>query len=302
MSKNIAFLVLALLSLGLIFIQSTDLGKTKTSVVGDALPQVVKSIDLNKSFNWAGERVPTERQDVRERLDRELTVNAYWHSSTVLNIKKASKFFPLIENILAEEGVPQDFKYLAVAESNLSNVTSKAGAKGFWQFLKGTGKEYGLEINSEVDERYHLEKATRAACKYLKKYHAVFGTWTLAAAAYNRGPNGLEKDKSTQRGNSFYDLNLNLETGRYIFRLVALKEILEQPEQFGFYLEQEHLYPPMNDYYLVDINTSIENWGDIALQYGISYRDLKVYNPWLISHKLTNSSRKSYKIKIPKHQ
>lgn len=287
-------------ALMVLLISNSSLRQSNTSGVNHALPQVVKSIDLNKAFSWAGEQIPMEKQDVKERLDRELTVNAYWHSSTVLNIKKGAKYFPIIEPILAEEGVPQDFKYLAVAESNLSNVTSPAGAKGFWQFMKATGKEYGLIINSEMDERYNLEKSTRAACKYLKKYHESMGSWTLAAAAYNRGPSGLASDMATQKATNFYDLNLNHETGRYIFRLAAIKEIFENPEMFGFYIEQEHMYKPLLDYYIVNVDTAIENWGEFSEKYGISYRDLKVYNPELVSHKLTNSSRKTYQIKIPK--
>ncbi|MEL6868062.1 MAG: transglycosylase SLT domain-containing protein [Bacteroidota bacterium] len=264
------------------------------------LPQRIRSIDLNKSFDFAGERLPTENFDVRERLDRELLRNAYWHSNTVLNIKKAYRHFPLIERILAEHGLPQDLKYLAVAESDLSNAVSPAGARGFWQFMKGTARDYKLEINSDVDERYHLEKSTHAACQFLKKYKEKFGSWTLAAAAYNMGANGLNKEIKLQRAKSYYDLNLNQETARYVFRIVAIKEIMNNPSLFGFYIDEQERYSPLEEYYLVEVNEPVSNWGDFAAKYGISYRMLKIYNPWMISSKLTNRERKTYKVKIPK--
>ncbi len=266
----------------------------------DQLPQVVKSISLDKEFSFAGEIVPTQNFDVRERLDRELLRDAYWHSSTVLSIKRASRFFPVIEKILAEEGLPDDFKYLAVAESSLSNAVSPAGAKGVWQFLKGTGKEYGLEVNSEVDERFHLEKSTYAACKYLKSLNKKFGNWTMAAAAYNMGGSRLSKESKTQRSNDYYDLNLNRETARYIFRILAIKEIMNKPEDFGFYIDEKDKYPPLDQYDQLEVGGTIANWGDYAKKYGASYRMLKVYNPWLISSSLTNKTKKKYIVKLPK--
>jgi membrane-bound lytic murein transglycosylase D len=198
------------------------------------IPQVVKGSDLNKRFEFAGEVIPTKNFDVRERLDRELTVNTYWHSSTLLNIKKASRFFPVIERILAENGLPEDLKYIAVAESNLSNAVSPAGAKGLWQFMKSAAQQYDLEVNSEVDERYHIEKSTQAACQYFKYLKNRFGSWTLAAAAYNVGPTRLARTIEEQRAETYYDLNLNQETSRYVFRLIAIKEIMQNPSNFGF--------------------------------------------------------------------
>jgi hypothetical protein len=270
-----------------------------TTEVGDGLPQVIRPVDLDRPFDFAGEPVPMDNFDAKERLDRELTVNTYWHSSTVINLKNTYKYFPLIEKILAENEVPDDFKYLAVAESNLRNATSPAGAKGFWQFMKPTAEYYGLEVNSEVDERYHIEKATIAACEYIKGYKKRFGDWSLSAAAYNMGGTRLAKEMKQQRANNYYDLNLNLETSRYLFRLIAIKEIYSNPQEFGIYVGKEDGYAPLDDYRIVEVNTPIANWGDFAQEQGISYRMLKVYNPWLISSKLSNRARKTYEIKIP---
>ena len=301
-TKNYAPIIIALLILMVAVSYSNNKKETpkhqelkETYIV----PQIIKSVDLKKDFTFADEPVPLDNFDVRERLDRELTVNTYWHSSTLLNIKSTYKYFPVIEPILAENGVPDDFKYLAVAESNLRNVTSPAGAKGIWQFLNSIGQHYGLEINSEVDERYHIEKATAAACEYLKDHYREFGSWTLTAAAYNMGGPKLNRELSRQRADSYYDLNLNIETGRYVFRIVAIKEVMKNPRNFGFYLEEEDAYPPLTDYEIVEVNTSIESLGDFAVEHGTTYRMLKVYNPWLLSHKLTNRARKTYQIKVP---
>ncbi len=264
------------------------------------IAQVVESIPMRDNYDFAGEQLPLDNFDVRERLERELTVNTYWHSSTVLNLKRTARFFPTIEKILKEEGVPDDFKYLAVAESNLENVTSPAGAAGLWQFLKGAGKEYGLEINKEVDERYHLEKATHAAAKYLKKLKARFGNWTMAAAAYNAGASRISNAVDNQKTGNYYDLNLNIETGRYIFRIVALKEVITQPLQFGYQIDKEDYYPPLDDFAIVTVNKEIKNLGDFAKKYGMTYRMLKVYNPWLRTDKLTNKQHKTYYIKVKK--
>jgi membrane-bound lytic murein transglycosylase D len=270
-----------------------EVGEEQTS-----LPQVIRSLDINKEYAFAGEPVPIRNFDVAERLDRELSVNTYWHSSTLLNIKHAHRFFPVIEPILRTYGVPDDFKFLAVAESNLRNVTSPAGAKGIWQFVSNTGRHYGLEINHDVDERYHYEKATEAACKYLLDYYDDFGSWTLAAAAYNMGGPRLKKNLATQKAGSYYDLNLNQETSRYVFRELAIKEIMSNPKDYGFYVDKSHMYAPLQ-YRTVEVDTSVTNWGDFANQQGTSYRMLKVYNPWLITGELGNSKGKVYKIKLP---
>jgi len=268
--------------------------------VEHTLPQVIKAISLETDFNFAGERVPTENFDVRERLDRELLVNSYWHSATVQNIKLANRFFPTIERILQEQGIPDDFKYLAVAESGLRNATSSAGAKGYWQFLKSTAKEYGMEVNDEVDERMHLEKATMAACKYLRKQKNKLGSWTLAAAAYNAGSRRIQENLSQQGMSSYYDINLNEETSRYVFRILAIKEILSNPERFGFQIEQHEKYAPHDN--LITVSYKEEGTLDlknVAFNNRLSYRMLKVYNPWLRDSKITMSGRKEYFIKVP---
>lgn len=303
MKKGLQFYTLvmaAFFTVAILGSYSTKEEKSSEKEEGKNIPQIVKPVYLDKQFSFAGEELPLDNFDVRERLERELTVNTYWHSSTVLNMKQTSRYFPLIERILEEEGVPDDFKYLAVAESNLRNVTSPAGAKGLWQFMQPTAASYGLEINKEVDERYHVEKATRAACKYLKDDKKRFGSWLLVAAAYNMGGTRLARSIKEQRADSYFDLNLNIETARYVFRIVAIKEIYNHPRQFGFYLDKDEGYEPLNDYEIVEVNGSVENWGDFADEYDISYRMLKVYNPWLIDKKLTNKSKKTYQIKIPR--
>lgn len=276
------------------FIQASDSDPNVTT----NLPQVIQSVDVNPSFNFAGEILPNTF-DAKERLDRELSVNAYWQSSTLLNLKSAKRYFPTMERILAENGVPQDFKYLAVAESNLRHVTSPAKAKGFWQFRKLAAKEMGLEVNDEVDERYHVEKSTEAACKYIKQLHRRFGTWTDAAAAYNVGPTNYARILKNQEEDSYFDLNINEETGRYIFRLVAFKEIMENPESYGYYLNDHEMYKPLDNTYEVVIDKSVNSWSQFAKERGISYRTLKIYNPWLRENKLT-VIKNTYKIKIPR--
>ena len=267
------------------------------------LPQIIKPVNLDKTFSFAGEIFPMENFDVRERLDRELLRNTYWHSNTLLNIKKAYKYFPIIEKILAENGVPDDFKYLSVAESDLSNAVSPAGAKGFWQFMKKTGQYYDLEINSQIDERYHLEKATQAFCKYIKSDYKRFNnSWLMAAAAYNMGGTRLSKRIKEQKARSYFDLNLNRETSRYVFRLVAIKEIMNNPRDFGFYASDHEKYQPLdpNNFQKIEVNYGVASWGEFAEKYGTNYRMLKVLNPWLITPSMTNKSGTKYLVKVPK--
>lgn len=264
-----------------------------------SLPQVIKAIDLNRDFDFAGEILPMENFDVYERLDREILVNAYTHATTLLNLKTAQRYFPLFERILAANGVPDDFKFLAVAESNFRHGSSPAGAKGIWQFMPATAKGFGLEISDEVDERMHVEKSTEAACKLLQSYKRRFGTWTLAATAYNFGETRMAKELTAQQTTSFYEMNLNVETSRYMFRLVAIKEIMSFPDSYGFQLDKNEFYQPLVDYKVVDVNSSISSLADFAKQNGTTYRMLKLYNPWLIDSKLTVKPGKSYKIKIP---
>ena len=264
------------------------------------LPQIIRSVLVDSKISFAEEEFPLELQDVRERYERELIVNSYRHSSTLQYLKLMSRHFPKIESILRQEGVPDDFKYLAVAESGLRNAISPANARGYWQFMKGTATDFGLEINEEVDERYHMEKSTRAACSYLKKLHKKFGNWTLAAAAYNMGENALAKELALQKESRYVDLNLNRETMRYLFRILAIKEIHTDPQKYGFFLDQIDLYDPMNNVYQVLIEEPQESLADFAHKYGTTYRELKRYNPWLINHRLTRIEGKNYYIEIPK--
>jgi hypothetical protein len=245
-----------------------------------------------------GEKVPLENFEVYERLDRELVVNTYWHSSTILALKRAARWFPIIEPILKQNDVPVDFKYIAVAESNLENVVSPAGATGFWQFIKSAATEYGLEVNDEVDERYHVEKSTEAACKFLKDAYSRFGSWTMAAAAYNAGMNGISKWGSIQKTNNYYNLTLGIETSRYIARVAAIKIIMENPQKYGYYLNENDFYKPLK-FTEVTLDSSVTDFADYATSLGINYKTLKLFNPWLRDSSLKNKNRKKYTIKIP---
>ncbi len=261
----------------------------------------VYAIPLPEAMDFAGESVPLDNPDIRERMDRELLVNTYWQSNGLLIMKRANKYFPIIEPLLEKYGLPDDFKYLAVAESALQNNRSPAGAAGFWHFLKGTGREYGLEINDYVDERYNLEKATRVAAEYLKKSKKKFGSWTLAAAAYNAGNGGVQKQINRQQApNDYYDLLLNNETSRYIFRILAFKEILSNPKKYGFNFQEEDLYQLIPTY-TVKVDTAVTDFAEFAKQFGINYKILKIHNPWLRETYLKNASGKEYYIEIPEN-
>ena len=258
----------------------------------------IKALKMPENLDFAGERVPTENDDIKERMDRELLTNTYWQSNTMLLFKRAHKFFPLIEPILKKNGIPNDFKYLAVIESGLLNVTSPAGAKGFWQILEGTAKESGLEVNANVDERYHLEKSTQAACDYLKSAKARFGNWTLAAAAYNAGNRGVSSKMETQKVGSYYDLLLGDETERYILRIVALKEIMSNPVKYGFIFDKEDLYSATPTK-IVEVSTPIPDIAQYSIDLGINYKIMKLHNPWLRENTLENKTGKTYHLKIP---
>jgi hypothetical protein len=259
----------------------------------------IKALKIPEGINFAGERVPVEKSDIKERLDRELLVNTYWQSNGLLMIKRANKYFPIIEPILAEHGIPDDFKYLAVIESGLQNVRSGAGASGFWQIMKTTGRENKLEVNDNVDERYHLEKATKVACKYLQKAKDRLGTWTLAAAAYNAGNYGVAKRLKTQQVNTYYNALLPDETERYVFRIVAVKEIMTHSKKYGFVYDDQDLYN-LDATMTVEVDTVITNIAAFAQKFGTNYKTLKIHNPWLRENKLNNKSRKKYYIKLPK--
>lgn len=258
----------------------------------------IYAIPVPQDIDFAGERVPVEIPDVHERLDRELLVNTYWQSNGLLLIKRAHKYFPVIEPILEEYGVPDDFKYLAVIESALTNAVSPAGARGFWQFMESTAKEHGLEVNSNVDERYHLEKSTRAAAEYFLKSRERFDSWTLAAAAYNAGNYGVDRQLERQDVEDYYDLLLGEETGRYVFRILAIKEILKDPRKFGFNYREKDLYKPIPAY-KVKVDTVVNDFTAFAQKFDINYKILKIHNPWLREAHLNNASRKEYEIEIP---
>jgi membrane-bound lytic murein transglycosylase D len=250
-------------------------------------------------LSFAGEKVPLDIFYVRESLDREILVNTYMHSNTILMFKRANRWFPVIEPILKRNNIPEDFKFLALAESNFTNVVSPAGAEGFWQFIKATGQKYGLEITEEVDERYNLEKATEAACKYFRDAYDEHKDWTLVAASYNRGIDGVGKALEKQRVSSYYDTYLVDETSRYIFRILALKQIYTHPTAYGLYLREKDFYPPLQTK-VIRVDSSVSDLPKFALNLKINYRILREYNPWLRRYSLTNKAGKTYLIQLPK--
>ncbi|MFC2080119.1 lytic transglycosylase domain-containing protein [Bacteroidota bacterium] len=254
-------------------------------------------VNIPKNLTFSDEKVPLHFFDVRESLDRELLSNTFFHSQTIRLIKLSGRYFPQIESILAERGIPDDFKYLAIAESGFENAVSPAGAVGFWQIKKGTGGDYGLEINDEVDERYHLEKATIAACSYIEESYEKYGSWTMAAASYNIGRRGIDRQIERQQQDDYYELLLYEETARYLFRILAFKIILENPEDYGFHLSRQDLYRPIS-YKTVELEGAVENFADFAIEHNTSYKLLKLLNPWLRDNKLTNSKGKKYEIRI----
>lgn len=253
---------------------------------------------LPDKLEFAGEEVPLDNYWVREGLDRELTAICYQHSSTLLCIKRAARYFPTLEKILKEEGVPEDIKYLCVTESCLSNAISSAKAVGFWQFIEATGKNYGLEITNEVDERYHVEKSTQAACRYLKGSKNRLGSWSLAAAAYNMGEGGVSKQMKNQDINNYWDMYFNPETARYVYRILAYKLIFENPHIYGVHVADEEKYQPI-PYEEVEVSTTIPDMYVFCKEHNMNYRELKELNPWLRAPKLTVAN-KTYTIKVPK--
>ncbi|HEX9980696.1 MAG TPA: lytic transglycosylase domain-containing protein [Flavobacterium sp.] len=277
-----------------------------SGILINAVPEETKKIITKEgtsryfptAVDFAGESAPLNIVDVRERFERELLVNANLDATTLLIIKRANRAFPVIEPILAKNGVPDDFKYLAVIESGLIHAVSPAGARGIWQFMPETAREHGMEVNEVVDERYHLEKSTEAACRYLLGAKQRFGSWTLAAASYNGGMTGVNKQIEMQKVSNYYDLLLNDETSRYVFRILALKEIMKNPQLYGFEVTPEELYEnlPVRK---VDVDSTITDLASFALSQGINYKILKIHNPWLRDKKLLNVSRKKYQLDIP---
>ena len=250
-----------------------------------------------RSISFAGEAVHLDKHYVLERLDRELLVNNFWHSNSILVLKRAAKYFPIIEPILQENGIPDDFKYLAVIESGLTHVTSPAGAEGFWQFMPQTARDYGLEVNGDIDERLHLIKATESATAYLKDAYSEFGNWTLAAAAYNAGVQRIKTSLEEQQTNSYYGLFLNEETSRYMYRMLATKLIFKSPESYGFLIPKAQTYPfPKTK--LIKVSTSPIDWVAFAKSQNMSYADLREINPWIKGYKFSNRNNKEYEVSV----
>jgi hypothetical protein len=312
MSKNHLFLIyfLLVISIGLgawaitqspNYQANTELQMDQRSYPVQAFKVTRDSIrlfDIPKDLDFAGEKVPLEKGDIFERLEREIYVNAYWESNMILLLKRSAKYLPEIERMLKENGIPDDFKYVAIAESALMNVGSPAGARGFWQIMESTGKEYGLEITKDVDERYHFEKSTMAAAKYLKKAYARFGDWTAVAASYNMGQAGFSRRQVEQLHENYYELYLNDETSRYLFRILAFKVIFENPRVFGYHFKENDYYKNPN-FRTIRVDEDIKDLPSWAKAQGSSYKDLKLYNPWLRDRNLNVKRSKVYEIRLP---
>ncbi len=300
MKRNLTIYLLILILLGLFFVRGTDNPTTDRYVKEHFRENYrIYAVPLPDSLDFAGEKVPMDRPDVREKLDKELLINVYWQSFALLKFKRAAKYFPVIEPILKKYGIPDDFKYLAVAESNLDpTVVSPAGAKGIWQWMKEPATQYGLLITNQVDERYHIEKSTEAACKYLSDAKEKFGSWTLAAAAYNRGMKGLEKALTNQQADNYWDLYLNPETARYIYRILAIKEIMEHPGDYGFHFRDSDLYR-FPAFKTVSVDTTEIDWVDWAKKHHVTYLQLRTLNPWIIDYNFKSEQKRHFDIKIP---
>ncbi len=300
-SHPVPFYIYVVTAAVLIFLVIAIQGFTGSSAEneGNSHHYMVTAVKIPEELFFAGERVPLDNFDTRESLDRELLVNTYFHSQTFLLIKRSARYFPVIEPILQKYGIPDDFKYLAVIESGLENSVSPRQAVGFWQLVEGTARDYGLEVNNEVDERYHIEKSTEAACKYLFESYQKYSNWTLTAASYNAGRKGIDRQIGRQNGSDYYDLLLNEETARYIFRALTIKMIITDPGKYGFYLDEDDYYPVIPTYE-VKIDTAVADFNILASEFGMNYKMLKYFNPWLREPYLTNRQHKEYMIKIPR--
>lgn len=275
------------------------LAYSQASTVGEAFSPIVRPA-LPDELDFAGERVPLEYFDVREALQRELLVSGYLHSRTFLTLLAMDRYFDVIVPILRRNGIPEDFKYLCMAESGLNpEAVSPAGAAGLWQFMPGTAREYGLAVGSQVDERYHIEKSTEAACRYLKKAYEALGSWTLAAAAYNAGENGVVRRAGIQHTDSYYDLFLPQETMRYVFRILSLKMIAADPETYGYRFRKSDMYRPLDDYTEVAVGGRQIEWAEVARRYGTNYKMLRMLNPWIRAYEYDNPGNVTLLVKIP---
>jgi membrane-bound lytic murein transglycosylase D len=259
----------------------------------------VYALEVPKDLSFANEKMPLYDFEVFERMDRELLINTYWQTQTILIHKRANRWLPIIEPILKRNGIPDDFKYIPVVETGFLNLTSPAGAVGFWQFMENTAREYGLEVNAQVDERYHVEKSTQAACDYFNKMYKELGNWTMVAAAYNMGLTGVKTQINRQGTKNYYDLVLNQETSRYVFRIVAMKEIMEHSDDYGYRIRKKDMYPLIPTY-TVKVDTAITDMAQFATRLNINYKTIKTFNPWLREAFLQNQENKVYYIQIPK--
>ncbi len=301
MKNNSALYVLSISIFALAISLLMSSGDTAQIKANDEFKQYYRiyALSMPKALSFAGQKVPLTDYDVIERYDREILTNVYWQSQTLLMLKRANRYFPVIEPILKANGIPNDFKYIALAESGLQHVVSPAGAAGFWQFLDKTGRRYGLEVNEEIDERYHIEKATVAACLYFKDAYNQLGDWSLVAASYNMGIDGVKRQLLNQGMKSYYELYLNTETARYLFRIMAIKEICEKPDKYGFYLLQEDKYAPLQTV-KVKADLGINNLALWAKSNYVNYKLLKLLNPWLRKPALNVAPGKVYYIDLPK--
>ncbi len=267
---------------------------------GEPLPTV--SLDIPEKVAFAGTFIPLNRYDMRERYDREQMAFTYAYASTIVTIKRANLYFPVIEPILEQNGIPDDFKYLALVESNFNTrAYSSAKAAGFWQFMPETARQYGLEVSNGIDERYHIEKSTVAACRYLKDAYDRFGDWPTVAASYNAGMRRIGSEQAMQQAGNFFDMLVFDETSRYVFRILAIKEILRQPQKYGFYIKREHLYPSIG-FTEVSVAGPVDDWAEFAKSQGITYAQLKDFNVWIRGNTLENPEWKTYVVRIPRKE
>jgi membrane-bound lytic murein transglycosylase D len=295
---SISGALLLAFALGMLFMQNSKPEDTKHQADFEQYYKIY-SLELPANLVFAGEQVPMDDIEVKERYDKELLINVYWQSQTLLMIKRANRYFPIIQKILKANNIPDDFKYLAVAESGLQNVISPAGALGYWQFLDKTGKAYGLEITEEVDERMNIERSTEAACRYFRQAYMELGNWALVAASYNMGIDGVKRQMQSQKVGNYYDLYLNAETSRYVLRTLALKQIMEHPKHFGFNLLQSHLYSPIATI-SITVDSTITDLVAFSFEHGANYKELKLLNPWLKKSTLTVTNNRLYTIVLPK--
>jgi membrane-bound lytic murein transglycosylase D len=297
LSHRVTRLIMALPAVLLLSMTSCS---SSGSQLSDSIgTHIFTPVELPTKLTFAGESVPLEYYDIRENLDREILSTVYFHSQTIRYIKNAPRYFSIIEPILKSNGIPEDFKYLCVAESGFDvRAISPAKAVGLWQLIESAAKESGLEVNNEVDERYNIEKSTEVACRILKSAYLKFGSWSLAAAAYNGGRTFVDRQMDTQKVKSYYDLQFGEETTRYVFRILAFKLVMEEPEKYGFMIKKDELYPIIETK-TIEINKPVTDWATFAIENGINYKILKMFNPWLRENFLKNPTRKTYTLKIP---